>query len=250
MASWAVSTLSGSDSDTEDAGPSAPAPEASSQETAKPQGAQAAAAPEPPSKPEPAQALQPDLRKRELLPEEPTSRAPPPKLPVPPPSPMEARMEAKKQEEAAAAAAASAPAKVINAPSAMAVRYHNICKCPSTPAHRLCKRITGGAQEPQQKQGPAPEPELQPKPQKPDWAPAEDGLLAWRRREQPAERRAQPPPAPAAAGGSLGPGDPPPELELPGQVGRCCRHVVHSLVAGQRLRSMTQSSKITVTGRT
>jgi hypothetical protein len=80
MVSWAASTLSGSDSDTEDA---PAAPEASSQDAAKPQEAQAAAAPEQPDKP------------------------------VPPPSPMEARMEAKKQEEAAAAAAASAPAKVV-----------------------------------------------------------------------------------------------------------------------------------------
>ena len=90
-------------------------------------------------------------------------------------------------------------------------------------------------QEQQQRQ--EPEPELKPKPQVPDWAPAEDGLLARRRREQPADRRASPMPAPAAAGGSLGPSDPPPELELPGQVDCCWKQTyIHSLVAGLQLR--------------
>lgn len=165
LASWAVSTLSGSDSDTEETNPSAPAPEAPPQvdktteqkanesEAAKPQKAPAEAAAQPPSKPEPAQALVPEPAQppllsgpdeRPLLPEEPTRRAPPPKLPVPPPSPMEARMEAKKRDAEAAQQQASAPAKVVEAPVAMAMGMCHmfVCKLRHTShATALCDHL-------------------------------------------------------------------------------------------------------------
>jgi hypothetical protein len=73
-------------------------------------------------------------------------------------------------------------------------------------------------QQQKQQQEAAAQPELKPKPQVPDWAPREDGLMARRRREQPLELKQQLPPVPAATGGTLGPDNAPPQPELPGQV--------------------------------